>query len=182
MYVLFDKDTSSIISPQYDRPYTVDGKPAVLPDNVVELQYVYLGKPQLSLGQSLIREEVVDTATKTITVNWKIINPTQEELDKLQKEDSEKLAWKTWIDKSNEGYTDQVTNIKLKTTEEAKSVFTSMIVLLNEAISQGFLNSKTIVSIWDYNDEEKQMTVSDAKTLLTRYGLFCKVLHDVYKP
>lgn len=87
-----------------------------------------------------------------------------------------------WQNVQNEGYVDQITNIKLKTTIAAQTRFASMIVLVKEAIDLGFITNDSNQTIYDYNEQPHTMTTMELRQLMLRYGLYCKYIFDEYAP
>jgi hypothetical protein len=177
-YILYDKNTQSFISKERKTPYTIDGKLAILPDHLVELTIVMEDKPVLSPGETLQSTESLDLTTNTLTRSYSVVEATPEALAAIAKQEE----YTVWQSKLEEGYLDPVTSIKLKTTESAQSLFTSMTALINEAINLGALANDSNTSIWDYHEAEQTMTVLQLRQLLLRYGMYCKSMFDLYKP
>jgi hypothetical protein len=80
------------------------------------------------------------------------------------------------------GYVDTQTGIRLKTTQSAQNKFTSQVTLISLALSKNVMTQATPVQFWDFNDEEKVLTVSDFLSLMLRYGSFCSNLYSVFAP
>lgn len=87
-----------------------------------------------------------------------------------------------WTAKVAEGYFDETTNITLKTTPEAQSLFTSKVIWVREAVHAGVLNGQSEVYVYDHLDERKVLTVDDFRALMVRYGAHCDELFDLYAP
>ena len=76
----------------------------------------------------------------------------------------------------------ETTQIKLKTTESAQQKFTSQVALTQVALQAGVINLESQMSVWDYNDTEKQLTVQEFLGLILRYGMYCQALFANYAP
>lgn len=82
----------------------------------------------------------------------------------------------------NEGFTDPVLNIKLKTTDRAQEMFTKFITMIQEGLSLGLITNDTLQVVWDYNDQPRQLSVLQIRQMLFRYGIHCKTFFDDLAP
>lgn len=182
MYALFNKTTNEQVGKLFTKQYLVDGKPVVLPDDMIMLEVNESAKPNLSDGQSIIKVETPDIESGKLNVSYQVVEPTPEKLAEINANKNLINEWNQWNSILQSGYRDEQLQIKLKTTEEAQTAFTSMITLINEALTAGVVNWDTIVSVWDFDGKEQQVSVTNLKLLLLRYGLYCKQMFDLYKP
>jgi hypothetical protein len=68
--------------PFRDGPYMVDGKPGILPDNIVEIEYVENPYPNFDNDtQTVDRSENMDLNQKKYFVNYSVRNLTQQEIE-----------------------------------------------------------------------------------------------------
>jgi hypothetical protein len=81
-YTLYNKTTAEH-GPLRSTPYTVDGEPGVLPDNMVELTVIRLSPPALTAGQRIEQSITADLDDGTLTFGWSVIEPTDDELAAL---------------------------------------------------------------------------------------------------
>jgi hypothetical protein len=82
MYTLYNTTTAEH-GPLRSTPYTVDGEPGVLPDNMVELTVIRLSPPALTAGQRIEQAITADLDAGTLTFGWSVIDPTEAELAAL---------------------------------------------------------------------------------------------------
>lgn len=82
----------------------------------------------------------------------------------------------------SDGYTDQITGVKLKTTTKAQSAFTSLVTMIQEGLSLGAITNDTQQTIWDFNNQPVVLTTLQVRQLMFRYGLHCKSFFDDYAP
>ncbi len=75
-----------------------------------------------------------------------------------------------------EGWFDEVTGRRWKTTNEAQARFTSAVVLNNLAISAGLKTVESDVDVWDYNDEKLTLSGPQFMGLMLRYGAYIQSL------
>ena len=61
-------------------PYTVDGKPGILPDHLVELPAIETERPQITDTQKLKNSWVADLENMEYRQGWEIIEKTKEEM------------------------------------------------------------------------------------------------------
>ena len=87
-----------------------------------------------------------------------------------------------WQDKLAGGWVDDVTGIKLKTTEAARNLFSGQVTMIREAIDAGILNGSVPLEIWDYNEQPHTLTVTELRGLLLRYGLAWAQMFNQYAP
>ncbi len=120
--------------------------------------------------------------------------------DCIQAPDFVRAGWvfanNTWIDPEadykaqlqsyesalNDGWTDDVTGVKLKTTKHAQEMFTGLVTMLQEGISLGLITNDTEQVIWNYDNEPVTLTVLQIRQILFRYGMHCKSFFDEYAP
>ena len=81
-----------------------------------------------------------------------------------------------------DGYTDEQTTIKLKTTEYAQKKFSQLATSLDLSIRYAGHTEAHMTSVWDFNGVERQMTYGDCIRLLLRYAAYCKNYFDQYAP
>lgn len=138
-----------------------------------ELLYIEERKriAELSLLESLEKERLEKERWAALTEEQKL----QEKLSTMTEEER-------WEYELNKGWTDDLSGIKLDTTEKSQSLFSNMMTLINEGLSFGQLSLANEVSIWDFNGIQKNITILELKTLLFKYGLYCKNMFDLYKP
>jgi hypothetical protein len=87
-----------------------------------------------------------------------------------------------WYQKLQEGFTDPVTNVKLKTTVDAQRWFTSMAISVREAIDLGAITNDTQQVIWDFNEQPQTLTTLEIRQVLLRYAAYCQEIFNLYKP
>ncbi|WP_438482725.1 hypothetical protein [Oleiharenicola lentus] len=85
------------------------------------------------------------------------------------------------------GFLDADTGVKLKTTERARSMFTSQATLIQLALGVLPLEARAPFlaspqQIWDFNDEEQTLSTADLIGLLLRYGQHWQTLFNQYAP
>jgi hypothetical protein len=78
-YTLYNTTTDAH-GPLRSTPYTVDGEPGVLPEDMVELVVTRLDPPALTTGQRIEQSITADFDAGTLTFGWTVIEPTTEEL------------------------------------------------------------------------------------------------------
>lgn len=84
--------------------------------------------------------------------------------------------------KLSEGYFDETTSIKLKTTESAQAEFTKQNSLFELAIKKGQMTDSSNVTFWDFEDNPQSLTFSEYQNLLLRYGMYCQYLYANFAP
>lgn len=109
--------------------------------------------------------------------------PTQEQfaakVAEYQDYQSQLASYQSALDN---GFTDPVLGVKLKTTKHAQEMFTALITMLQEGISLGLITNDTLQVIWDYNDQPQELSVLQIRQMLFRYGMHCKTFFDSYAP
>jgi len=130
---------------------------------------------------SIVAAEEAETARLAEEARWAALTP-EEQAAEIAANAVPPSPEEIWQNKLAEGYLDVPSGIKLKTTMDAQSLFTSMVALVKEGLDMSALTNDTNVSIWDYNGVEQSMTVLAMRQLLFRYGLYCKSIFDAFKP
>ena len=77
---LYNTDTNQFFGPLRGGVYTIDGRPADLPKNVVEIEIIDLPYPK-DLDQETqiaVVEEILDLGAKTFTRGWRSEEHTSE--------------------------------------------------------------------------------------------------------
>jgi hypothetical protein len=63
-------------------PYLVDGKPGVLPPNMVEITVVEEDSPNFDYGtQQIVRSEELDLASKEFRITYRVVDLTPEQIE-----------------------------------------------------------------------------------------------------
>jgi hypothetical protein len=76
--------------------------------------------------------------------------------------------WNDWL----AGYiTDPVTGIELKANRQARNDFIGQATLLREALDGGALTGADPVTVWDRSNVPHELTVTNCRALLLRYGI-----------
>ena len=70
-------EEAGVISPE---PYMVDGKPGILPDNLIELPVIETQRPQITETQKLKSSWVADLENMEYRHEWQVIDLTNEEI------------------------------------------------------------------------------------------------------
>jgi hypothetical protein len=172
--VLYDKNTQQTIGSMREGHYLVDGKPAVLPDNIVELTVVNPADPPYdpdtqTLSYSNFYANLINnTWTRTITVHN--LSPVEIEEIKMRKIQVEKE--KEFQFKIGQGYSVPGTNITLKMDDSARQAWSQLLVLVNESIALGQMTESSPVTILDINNAPHTYTVAELKPILTGLGMY----------
>jgi hypothetical protein len=82
----------------------------------------------------------------------------------------------------NNGFTDPILGVKLKTTKHAQEMFTALVTMLQEGINLQLITNDTEMVIWNYADEPVELTVLQIRQMLFRYGMYCKGFFDEFAP
>ena len=61
-------------------PYTVDGQPGILPDNIIELEVIEAERPVISELETAAMEWVIDLPMNQYRQEWTVRNLTEEEI------------------------------------------------------------------------------------------------------
>jgi hypothetical protein len=81
-YHLYNIDTQQIIWAN-NSPYLVDGKPGVLPDNVIQLVDYVEAYPELPAGKDVQAYQEVNLETKQYVTKWKVVDMQLHKVTKL---------------------------------------------------------------------------------------------------
>lgn len=87
-----------------------------------------------------------------------------------------------WAKKLDDGWTDPVSGIKLRTDKGAKTMFAEMIVWIREGLDLGQLTEDMMTPIYDYYSKPHNLTIRQIRELMFRYGLAWKTMYDEVAP
>lgn len=171
---LYDTNTNQLIGGFRDGPYLIDGKPPILPSNIVELTVVVPPTPQYdpvtqNLQYSNYEADLVNKLwTQTIT----IIDKTPGEIaqyEMQQQNDSREREFQYQI---SEGYQIPNTTIKLKIDDSARQAWSQLLLLVNEMLTNGQVTLSTELTILDKDNAPHVFTVAELKPILSNLGMY----------
>jgi hypothetical protein len=172
--VLYDKNTQQTIGPMREGHYLVDGKPPILPNNIVELTVVSPPDPPFdpdteTLSYSDFYADLNNnTWTRTITViNLSPGQIEQQRMERIQQEKEKQFQLKI-----SQGYNIPGTNVTLKMDDSARQSWSQLLVLVNESIALGQMTESTPITILDINNVPHTYTVAELRPILTGLGMY----------
>lgn len=171
---LYDIDTKQLIGGMRDGPYLVDGKPAVLPPNIVELTVVVPPTPSYDpITQYLqFSDYQADLVNKLWTQSITVLDKTQAQIEQEQLEQQQLIKENTFQEQIRFGYTIPNTSIRLKMDDSARQAWSQLLVLINESIALGQMTESSPVTILDINNAPYTYTVAELKPILTGLGMY----------
>lgn len=171
---LYDTTTQQLIGGFRDGPYLIDGKPAVLPSNIVELTVVVPTPPPYNAKTQYLQytDYEADLINKTWTQFITVVDKTPEQIaqDELQEEINAKERQFELLIQT--GYQIPNTNIFLKIDNAARESWSQLLVLINESLSLGQLTDSSPITILDVNNVPYTYTVAELKPILTGLGMY----------
>lgn len=172
--VLYDKTTQQTFGPMREGHYLVDGKPPVLPDNIVELTVVDPPAPSFNPDtQTLTYSDfyadlINNTWTRTITVVDLSAGQIQQlAMMRIQQEKEKEFQTKIAL-----GYAIPNSNVILRMDDNARQSWSQLLVLINESIALGQMTDSTPITILDFNNSPHTYTVAELKPILTGLGMY----------
>lgn len=87
-----------------------------------------------------------------------------------------------WDACTQQGWTDDVTGVKLKTEESAMLTFSAMMTQILVGEQSGAFDDSTSLPIWDYYGKPHIFSVAEIKGLLFRYGIAWAEMFGNKKP
>ena len=171
---LYDTNTNQLIGGFRDGPYLVDGKPPILPSNIVELTVVVPSTPQYDpVTQNLQYSDFkADLVNKLWTQNITIIDKTPGEIaqyEMQQQIDSKEREFQFQI---SEGYQIPNTTIKLKIDDSARQAWSQLLLLINEMLTNGQITPSAELTILDKDNVPHVFTVAELKPILSNLGMY----------
>jgi len=80
MKTIFYNTTTAKLGKSRATPYTVDGQPGILPDNIIELEVIEAERPVISEMETAAMEWVIDLPMNQYRQEWTIRDLTDEEI------------------------------------------------------------------------------------------------------
>ena len=171
---LYDTNTNQLIGGFRDGPYLVDGKPPILPSNIVELTVVVPPTPQYNpvtqyLQYSNYEADLVNKLwTQTITV----LDKTPGEIAQYEMQQQNDAREREFQFQISEGYQIPNTTIKLKIDDSARQAWSQLLLLVNEMLTNGQITLSTELTILDKDNAPHVFTVAELKPILSNLGMY----------
>jgi len=174
MYTLLYNTATQTPGPIRNGRYLVDGKPSILPDDIVELEVEEDIIPSYNTATQKLEcsDYFADLNDKKWKRTYTVVDKTQQELDDeaanlliLQKEQ----LYNTLL---NAGYQIPNTNIKLAIGDTDRVAWNQLLTLLNEMLNLNTINLTTPIDIVDKDGVAHQFTVEQTKSILAGLGYY----------
>jgi len=171
---LYDTSTNQLIGGFRDGPYLVDGKPPILPSNVVELTVLVPTPPTYDKRTQYLQytNYEADLVNKTWTQFITVINKTPEEIAQYDMEQQIQAKEQQFELQIQMGYEIPNTGIYLKIDDTARQSWSQLLVLINESLALGQLTDSSPITILDTNNVPHTYTVAELKPILTGLGMY----------
>lgn len=172
--VLYDKTTQQTFGPMREGHYLVDGKPAVLPDNIVELTVISPPDPPFDpYTQTLSYTDFYadltnNTWTRTITV----VDLSAGQIEQLTMIRIQQEKEKEFQTKIADGYIIPNSGVRLRMDDNARQSWSQLLVLINESIALGQMTDASPITILDIANMPHTYTVAELKPILTGLGMY----------
>ena len=172
--VLYDKNTQQTIGPMREGHYLVDGKPAVLPDNIVELTVVSPAEPQFDPDTQYLSysEYYADLNNNTWTRTITVVDMPQSQIEQIRMQKIQQQKENEFQFKISQGYNVPGTNVTLKMDDSARQSWSQLLVLVNESSALGQMTESTPITILDINNVPHTYTVAELRPILTGLGMY----------
>lgn len=171
---LYDTDTKQLIGGFRDGPYLVDGKPPILPSNIVELTVVSPTVPQFDPVTQYLRysDYQADLVNKWWTQIITVMDKTQSQILEDEMKAQNEAKEKTFQFQISEGYQIPNTSIKLKIDDSARQAWSQLLLLINEMLNNGQITLSSELTILDRDNAPHTFTVAELKPILSNLGMY----------
>lgn len=171
---LYDTDTKQLIGGFRDGPYLVDGKPPVLPSNIVELTVVVPTLPTYDKKTQYLQytDYQADLVNKTWTQFITVVDKTPEQIAQDELREQIEVKQRQFEEQISMGYEIPNTNIKLKIDDSARQAWSQLLLLVNEMLSNGQITLTSELTILDRDNAPHTFTVAELKPILSNLGMY----------
>lgn len=171
---LYDTDTKQLIGGFRNGPYLVDGKPPVLPSNVVELTVIIPELPQYDPITQYLQyyDYGPDLVNKIWTQIITVIDKSQAQIEADLMQAQNESREKTFQFQISEGYRIPNTVIRLKIDDSARQAWSQLLLLVNEMLTNGQITLSTELTILDKDNAPHVFTVAELKPILSNLGMY----------
>jgi len=171
---LYDTDTKQLIGGFRDGPYLIDGKPPILPNNIVELTVVQPTVPEYDPVTQYLQysDYQADLVNKWWSQIIKVVDKTQAQILEDEMKAQNESREKTFQFQISEGYQIPNTVIRLKIDDSARQAWSQLLLLINEMLSNGQVTLSTELTILDKYNAPRVFTVAELKPILSNLGMY----------
>lgn len=154
--------------------YMVDGKPGILPEDIVELEVEETPMPAYDIETQKIEmtEYVADLQNKKWKNGYRIIEKSEEEISQYQK-DKETLQKNTQYEELIQlGYQIPNTDIYLSIGDSDRIAWNQLLTLINEMLNSNLASVDNVITIVDNKGVSYPFTIGQVKMILAGLGYY----------
>lgn len=171
--LLYNTETETVGKIREGR-YIVDGKTGVYPSNYVELVLYEPPNPQFDSSTQKLEFSAyyADIPNLLWTRDKIVIDKTAEEIAEQEAEYQKGLKEAGFSRAIQDGYTDPDTSITLGINDNDRIMWNQFLTLINSQLELAQIQTSSNVTVLDINNVAHQVTVAQAKTMISNLGMY----------